>query len=179
MWAWLAIMPKLETTEIVELGIETASEFVEGDIAMSTHEAGHEANTTQQDVDKPTDKAEMDNSHFSTSSASVTTSQTPGGAASALFPEANDGNITANEDVLRFTAPVQPSDSDETVTNGDSKQQSHSQASEQQPQNGKTALVSGSAALQSNENGWAEKAHYIMWQLELAEKQKKTSRLKN
>ena len=104
----------------------------------------------------------MDNSHFSTSSASVTTSQTPGGAASALFPEANDGNITANEDVLRFTAPVQPSDSDETVTNGDSKQQSHSQASEQQPQNGKTALVSGSATLQSNENGWAEKAHYYV-----------------
>ena len=102
--------PKLETTEN-ESGIETAvSEYVEGDIPMSNHDAY----TTQQYIDTPTDKAEMNDSHFSTSSASVTTSQTSAEEPASPLPKENGDNIAANEDVIHFTAPVhvQPSDSD-------------------------------------------------------------------
>ena len=154
--------PKLETTEI-ESGIETAtSEYVEGDIPMSSHEAC----TTQQDMNTPTDRVvlEIDISHLSTSSATVTTSQISAEEPASPLPKQNGGNIAANEDVIHFTAPVQPSDSEETLTDGDSKKQSltHSQASEQQPQNGRIALVPGSAAPQLNENDWADKARYYV-----------------
>ena len=148
--------PNLDEIIDIESGIEISiSENVEGDT--------HETNSTWQDMDSHDDRAE-DINHSSTSSASVTTSQmAPAKEPASLFLDENDGNITADKDLLHFPAPVQPSDShgDETLTDGDTKQQTL-QASEQQPQNGKTALVPGSAAPQSNENDWADKAHYYV-----------------